>query len=122
MKPREFALKVRPWETQAFSWDEANPNALVTGETIHVREVLPATECADLEELLAERNRQAQLAAANYDRINGLRNAAIAERDEAIAACALALRDFDAGGLHHLSAEAAGELRAVLAKAKGRAE
>lgn len=35
---------------------------------------------------------------------------------EAVKACKLALRDFDAGGKHHLSPEAAGSLRALLAK------
>lgn len=38
--------------------------------------------------------------------------------EELVDSCKLALRDFDSGGKHHLSAEAAGSLRASIAKAE----
>lgn len=130
MKPREFNLH--------FDQNSDNPRVEVASESVFIkpferillREVLPATECADLEVLLAERNRQAQLAAANYDRINGLRNAAIAERDEALAHIEmLPLRKchdveyYDADNDPQCY-ETCGACKAIalLAKAKGRAE
>lgn len=45
--------------------------------------------------------------------------ALIAASPTMYAALELALRDFDAGGKHHLSAEAAGAVRAALSLARG---
>lgn len=62
--------------------------------------------------IFSERDRMAQEAARNSpDKRDEL-------IEELVDSCKLALRDFDSGGKHHLSAEAAGSLRASIAKAE----